>query len=149
MSDISSAPPLPCPTDVIPHRAPFLFIDDIISCTNDEVAGRYRFSAEMPFFAGHFPGRPLVPGVLLLEGAAQTLAYWALRERPKNWVLLTGVERAKWTAAVEPDQEVVYMVRVTRAKMNLVIAEVDVTRGGERVLSARIKGYLQTRVQEV
>ena len=133
------------PQDVIPHRPPFLFLDHVTCCEEDRVVGEYTFPSEDPIFAGHFPQRPLVPGVLLIEGAAQTLAYWALQKRPDHWVLLTGVDRAKWVRTVSPEETLEYHVEITRAKLGLVIAQVTVVCGGETAMTALIKGYLQAR----
>ena len=69
---------LPPVASVIPHRDPFLLVDSITELREGFVVGVRTFRSEEPFFAGHFPGHPVVPGVLLLEGLAQTMAYHAL-----------------------------------------------------------------------
>lgn len=135
---------LPSPEEVIPHRAPMLFLSVVDRCGDSDIVGRYRFAPEDPIFKGHFPKRALVPGVLLLEGAAQTLAYWALRKAPDQLVLLTGVERAKWTCPIYPGQEVTYHVKVVKAKLGLVIADLTASVNEEVALTARIKGFLQS-----
>ena len=137
------------PQNVIPHRPPFLFLDEVTLCEERSVIGHYTFSSADPIFAGHFPQRPLVPGVLMIEGAAQTLAYWALREHPNHWVLLTGVDRAKWTRTILPEETLEYHVDITRAKMGLVIASVEVFCGGETAMTAQIKGFLQARADDI
>ena len=60
------------PADVIPHREPFLFVDEITSLTPGERAsGLWHLTGDEPFFTGHFPGRPTLPGVLMCEAMAQ------------------------------------------------------------------------------
>ena len=144
----AEAPEFPPPREVIPHRDPFLFLDEVIRCEERHVVGVYTFRSFNPLFDGHFPQRPITPGVLLIEGAAQTLAYWALRARPDHWVLLTGVDKAKWSREVLPDQRLEYHVEVKRAKLGLVIAQVTVTHEEVTVMSALIKGYLQPKQAE-
>lgn len=136
---------LPSPVDVIPHRAPFLFLDRVTSCEERAATGHYQFSPQDPLFEGHFPERPIVPGVLLAEGAAQLLAYWALLKRPGHWVLLTGIDRAKWSREVIPGDQLTYHVEITRAKLGLVVASARVLCGEEVAMTAQIKGYLQMR----
>ena len=136
---------LPAPEAVIPHRPPMLFLNEIDRCSEEGAIGKYQFNTEDPIFDGHFPNRPIVPGVLILEGAAQTLAYWALRRSPKHIVLLTGVERAKWSHPVYPEEEIFYKIQVIKAKLGLVIADVTVQVHDQIALTARLKGYLQSK----
>ena len=136
---------LPSVTSVIPHRPPFLFLEKVSHCEKQKVVGHYTFLQHQEIFQGHFPERPIVPGVLLLEGAAQTLAYWALLNKPNHWVLLTGTEDAKWTHPVYPGQQITYQVLVKKAKLGLVIAEIEVWVATELALSAVIKGFLQKK----
>jgi len=57
--------------DAIPHREPFLLVDEILERGDSRIVGRKVFSGQEDFFAGHYPGRPIVPGVLLCEAAMQ------------------------------------------------------------------------------
>lgn len=58
-------------TDLLPHRDPFLFVDRLDSVSREEITGTKTYSPEEPFFAGHFPEYPVVPGVILVESMAQ------------------------------------------------------------------------------
>ena len=140
MSSDHLAPPM----EIIPHRPPFLLLDQVLECSDHFIVGTYRFANDNPIFNGHFPQQPIVPGVLLLEGAAQTLAYWALQNHPHHLVLLTGTDQAKWTHPVYPEQEIRYQVTILRAKLGLVVAEVNVQTNHRSVFSAKIKGYLKS-----
>ena len=69
-------------TDLIPHRPPFLFVDEIVSEAEDSLVARRTWRAEEDFYRGHYPGAPITPGVLLCEAVFQTAAcYMALRAR--------------------------------------------------------------------
>jgi 3-hydroxyacyl-[acyl-carrier-protein] dehydratase len=57
--------------ELVPQQAPFRFVDEIISLDEDEIVGAYRFREDEFFYRGHFPGRPITPGVILVEAMAQ------------------------------------------------------------------------------
>ena len=134
--------PLPAPEAVLPHRPPFLFVDRIVARDESRVIGERTFPASEPFFAGHFPGNPIVPGVILVEGLAQTLAWLALTKTVGGTVLLTGVDGCKIRRPVRPGETVTYRVAVARSRRNMVVAEGEVTVGDERVLTATLKGFI-------
>lgn len=56
---------------LIPQQAPFRFVDEILEVDNEHIVGQYRFRPDEFFYAGHFPGRPITPGVILIEAMAQ------------------------------------------------------------------------------
>src|SRR5690242_10101888 len=106
MSETTShGPPLPDVRTVLPHREPFLFVDHVLEIGERRIVAVRTFPPEEPFFAGHFPERPVVPGVILVEGLAQTMAYLVLVQRAAPQVFLAGIERARFHAAVEPGTE--------------------------------------------
>ena len=133
---------LPDPTEVLPHREPFLWIDRCVELGEDRVVCERTFRADEPFFAGHFPGHPVVPGVLLLEGLAQTLAYFALRSSPGAVVMLTGVDRCRFRRPVRPGETVRFEAVVERALLGVVTARATATVAGALAASATIKGYM-------
>lgn len=146
MTETDWPPPaadLPAPEDVLPHRPPFLFLDRVVAHDETRVVGERTFPADEPFFGGHFPGNPIVPGVILIEGLAQTLAWLALTRTAGGTVLLTGVDGCKIRRPVRPGETVTYRVAVTRSRRNMVIAEGFVHVGDERVLAATLKGFVQ------
>jgi len=96
---------LPRPADVLPHRPPFLLVDEITALEPGMSAtGRWRLTGEEWFFAGHFPGRPTLPGVLMCESIAQLGAIALLTdERFKGRLpLFGGLDAARFRRQVVP-----------------------------------------------
>lgn len=89
----------------LPHRAPFVFVDEVTELEPGVRAVAHKvFPADEPFFRGHFPGDPLVPGVLLTEALAQTAGLAA--GQPGRSFRLTAIKAMKFLAAVRPDEAV-------------------------------------------
>jgi 3-hydroxyacyl-[acyl-carrier-protein] dehydratase len=108
--------------DLLPHRYPFLMVDRIVAMKSDESAiGIKHVTFNEPQFQGHFPGQPVFPGVLLIEGMAQTagaLCVWAgLTGKAKSVYFLT-IDKAKFRKPVLPGDVVEYhMTKKARRKM--------------------------------
>jgi 3-hydroxyacyl-[acyl-carrier-protein] dehydratase len=91
--------------DVLPHRTPFLFVDEVIDVEPGQSAkARWNLTGDEAFFAGHFPGHPVLPGVLIVEAMAQTGALAVLTDKrfEGRVVLLGGVDRARFRRQVIP-----------------------------------------------
>lgn len=95
-------------TQLLPHRPPFLFVDRIEEATEERVIGYRTFSKSEPFFEGHFPGYPVVPGVILVETMAQCggAGIKALGTLGDKLFFLASIEKAKFRRQVRPDEEV-------------------------------------------
>ena len=126
----------------VPQQEPFRFIDEIVELSDDHIVGRYRFRDDEFFYRGHFPGDPIVPGVLLLEGLAQTLAYYLLRRWPNARVLLTGFDRCRLRRPVRPGERIRYEVEVERLLLNVATARGVVGVAGQTAATATVKGWV-------
>jgi 3-hydroxyacyl-[acyl-carrier-protein] dehydratase len=105
------------PTDYLPHRPPFLFVDEIDEIVPGVSArGRWRLTGEEWFFAGHFPGRPTLPGVLMCEAIAQVgaLAVLADERFAGKLPLFGGLDGARFRRQVGPGDELVLEVTMGR-----------------------------------
>ena len=123
------------PRDWLPHRAPFLLLDTLVSIEPGvRASGRWTLRGDEWFFPGHFPGRPTAPGVLLLEAIAQCGAVVILSE-PKytgRLPLFGGVEHARFRRQVVPGDTVTLECEITRLS----------ARGGKGHGRATVDGQL-------
>ena len=126
---------------MLPHREPFLFIDRVLQLSDSSIVAARMFRDDEPFFAGHFPGQPIVPGVLLVEGLAQAMAYYALVNRPASRIYLVGIDRARFRSAVTPGSEVIFEVRIGEERFGILTGEGQARVGARRVADATVKGY--------
>lgn len=123
---------LPAPEELLPHRPPFLFVDELVELIpGDRVRGRWRLTGDEWFFSGHFPGRPTLPGVLMVEALAQLGACALLADEryAGKLPLFGGADKVKFRRQVVPgevlDLEVVMGRLGSRAGKGSGVASVD------------------------
>lgn len=108
---------LPAPTDVLPHRPPFLLVDQLVALEPGVSAtGTWRLTGDEWFFSGHFPGRPTLPGVLMCEAIAQVGAIAVLTDErfAGKLPLFGGLDSARFRRQVGPGDELTLEVSLGR-----------------------------------
>ncbi|ABZ77519.1 beta-hydroxyacyl-(acyl-carrier-protein) dehydratase FabZ [Shewanella halifaxensis HAW-EB4] len=128
----------------LPHRYPFLLIDRVLDFTPGETLHAIKnVTINEPFFQGHFPVQPVMPGVLILEAMAQAtglLAFKTMSEEPSNDALyyFAGIDKARFKRVVEPGDQLHFEVQMIKERRGIGVftgvAKVD----GEIVCSAEI-----------
>ena len=137
---------------IIPHRYPFLFVDSVleIDVVGKSIIAIKNVSISDPILQGHFPDRPIYPGVLLLEALAQTsciLGCYSLsldtKDRKNSHYLLTQVNEARFKGQVVPGDQLQFKVVIDKAKMDFTWFSGSATVSGREVVSARLSSYFQ------
>ena len=131
---------------ILPHRYPFLLIDRVISYTLEPektLVAIKNVTVNEPFFKGHFPGEPVMPGVLVLESMAQAcgvLAYVALEtsENIGGIYYLVKIDKARFNRKVIPGDQLLIEVKQTRVMRGLGRYEARVSVNGDRTASCEI-----------
>ena len=105
--------------EILPHRYPMLLVDRILELEHDRIVGIKNVTANEPFFSGHFPDFPVMPGVLIIEAMAQVAGVLVLKEiadRANKLVLLASVDGAKFRRPVVPGDQLRIEMRVIKRK---------------------------------
>ncbi len=124
---------------ILPHRYPFLLVDRIIEMEEGTKAvGIKNVTVNEPFFQGHFPGEPIMPGVLIVEAMAQVGAV-ALLSKDENrgkLALFTGIENMKFKSTVTPGDTLTMTAEVTGMRLNIGKANVKATLADGKIAAA-------------
>jgi 3-hydroxyacyl-[acyl-carrier-protein] dehydratase len=108
---------------LLPHRSPFLFVDEIVEAGGEKIIAKYVFTGKEFFFKGHFPGYPVVPGVILIEAMAQSGGA-GLRETGaldgNDLFFLAAVDRVKFRRQVQPGDELRSEIQNLKISPNLI-----------------------------
>jgi len=128
---------------ILPHRYPFLLVDKVIEMSDHHVVGIKNVTMNEPFFQGHFPHRPVMPGVLMLEALAQAaalLAFDALDTSPnENSVYyFAGIDGARFKRPVEPGDQLILDVELLRMKAGIFKFKARALVGEELAVEAEL-----------
>ena len=138
---------------ILPHRYPFLLIDRVIEIERKQrIVAIKNVTVNEPYFTGHFPGLPIMPGVLIVEAIAQAggaLLLTEVEDRSNKLIMFTGIERAKFRRPVVPGDQLRIEVELKawRAVANMIAVRMEgiATVDGQRVAEASVKCQLVDR----
>ncbi len=128
---------------LLPHRYPFVMIDRVLSVVPDKsVEALKNVTINEPFFQGHFPEKPVMPGVMMLEGMAQAGGVLAFCSEPENvgekLLYFAGIDKARFRKPVGPGDQIMYTVELLKKKRGIwkmsALAHVD----GQKVAEAEL-----------
>lgn len=105
---------------ILPHRPPFLFVDEILEVSDKRIVAKREIRADEYFFSGHFPNEPIMPGVLIVEAIAQTGGVMLLRESKGKIPLFMGIDKARFRKIVRPGDTLIMEVEVLQARGEIV-----------------------------
>ena len=136
--------------ELLPHRYPFLLIDRVVDMDGDRSAtGIKNVTVNEPFFAGHFPGHPVMPGVLLIEAMAQTAAALVMnslgKENQGGIVYFMSIDGARFRKPVLPGDTVHFPVKLSHKRPPVWKFSAEAHVGGRKVAEAVIGAMLSGR----
>ena len=126
---------------ILPHRYPMLLVDRILELDADRIVGIKNVTTNEPFFAGHFPDFPVMPGVLIIEALAQTAGVLVLNsipDRESKLVLLVSIESAKFRRPVVPGDQLRLEMSVLKRKASVAKMAGRATVNGNVVAEAEM-----------
>jgi beta-hydroxyacyl-ACP dehydratase FabZ len=132
----------------LPHRYPFLLVDRILEFEkNKRIVGLKNVTINEPFFQGHFPGHPIMPGVLILEALAQTGGVLALKSLPeqdvKNKVLyFMSIDKAKFRKPVVPGDQLRFELELIKQRGNITVLKAEAKVDGAVVTEAELMAMI-------
>src|SRR3974390_270450 len=134
---------------ILPHRYPFLLIDRVVDMTRKErIVAIKNVTINEPFFQGHFPNLPIMPGVLIIEAIAQAggaLLLTEVEDRDEKLMVFTGIEKARFRRPVTPGDQLRIEVEVKAWRMTAVRMEGKVYVGEKRAAEATVTCALVPR----
>ena len=130
-------------TDLLPHRYPLLLVDRVSELGETEIVAEKFVGHSEPVFRGHFPDRPIFPGVYILEALAQTAGLWALTQRPQfegMQPMLVGADDVRFRRPVVPGDVLTLHIRLLRERGNMLrfegVARVEGEVAAEAIMLA-------------
>jgi 3-hydroxyacyl-[acyl-carrier-protein] dehydratase len=129
--------------EMLPHRYPFLLVDRVISLVpDDKIVALKNVTINEPFFQGHFPGKPIMPGVLIIEAMAQVggiLAYdTSPPEKRNRLIYFMGIDKVRFRRMVVPGDQIIFEAKILKFKTKVAKMSGTATVDGQLVAEAEL-----------
>jgi len=128
--------------DLLPHRYPFILVDRVLELEPGvNIRALKNVSVNEPFFLGHFPDKPIMPGVLIVEGMVQTgglLLAEEMTPQMRSQVCFSGVDQARFRIPVIPGDQLIFEVKIVRRRSNVVKMSAKAYVDNNRVAEAKL-----------
>lgn len=126
--------------DMLPHRYPFVMIDRVVEINGSDLVAIKNVTINEPFFQGHYPGNPVMPGVLQVEAMAQAAGIMLLRQTNMEGktALFMSCDKVKWRKPVRPGDQLLIKVKMTKLRGAIARAEGECSVNGQEVSSAEL-----------
>lgn len=123
--------------EALPHRYPFLLVDRVIDIAEDEIVAIKNVTINEPFFQGHFPQYPVMPGVLIMEALAQTAGVLELskEENKGKLVFYAGMDKVKFKKQVIPGDQLVMTAKFVKRRGSIAVVEAKAEVDGKLAAS--------------
>ena len=138
--------------EILPHRYPFLLVDRIVELEAERIVGLKNVTCNEPFFQGHFPDFPVMPGVLIVEAMAQTagiLVLKSIENRASKLVLLVAVENARFRRPVVPGDTLRLEMKLIKRKATVAKMSGVATVDGQVVAEAEMMCKLADKEEKL
>jgi 3-hydroxyacyl-[acyl-carrier-protein] dehydratase len=137
--------------DILPHRFPFLLVDRILELEAERIVGIKNVTITEPFFTGHFPDFPVMPGVLIVEALAQCAGVLVLKnipDRHNKLVLLVAIENARFRKPVVPGDTLRMEMKIIKKKASVAKMAGVATVDGQVVAEAEVMCKLEDKEEK-
>ena len=137
---------------LLPHAFPFLLVDRVIEYEPERrIVGIKNVTFNEPFFPGHFPEKPIMPGVLIIEALAQTGGILAFKSLPhlKGDVRFVGIDKARFRRPVTPGDQLKLVLEVVKHRREIWVFDAQAFVGDEKAAEAQLMAVLQQSEESV
>ena len=127
--------------EALPHRYPMLLVDRVLETSEDTIVAIKNVTINEPFFNGHFPSYPVMPGVLIMEALAQTAGVLELSSKPENkgkLVFYAGMDKVKFKKQVVPGDQLVMTATFVKRRGSIAVVEAKAEVDGKLAASGTL-----------